>query len=126
MVVLCQRCGVELPDGAAFCRQCGRRTGASWAVASAPSTASTHEHDGGRRASRDRGGSGGSRGNALSALAVFFGVVAVVNVFAGVAALVLAAGARFRDEPSGRFAVVVAGCGAALGLALRQLVFDAG
>ena len=113
MVALCQRCGVELPEGATFCRQCGRRTGSSWAVSSAPTpTGSTGSTDG--------------PGNAFSTLAVFFGVVAVVSVFVGVAALVLAAGARLRNEPSSRFALAVSGCGATLGLILKQLVLDAG
>jgi len=107
MVVLCQRCGVELPEGATFCRQCGRRTGASWAVSNDPAP-------------------GERRGNPFSTLAVFFGVVAVVNVFVGIAALVLASVARLRHEPSSRFALAVSGCGAALGLVLRQLVLEAG
>ena len=116
MVVLCQRCGVELPEGATFCRQCGRRTGSSWAVSTAPTpTGSPESADGAH-----------GPGNALSTLAVFFGVVAVVSVFVGVAALVLAAGARLRNEPSSRFALAVSGCGATLGLILKQLVLDAG
>ena len=119
MVVLCQRCGVELPEGATFCRQCGRRTGSSWAVSTAPTpTSSTDGADGGDGAH--------GPGNAFSTLAVFFGVVAVVSVFVGVAALVLAAGARLRNEPSSRFALAVSGCGATLGLILKQLVLDAG
>lgn len=107
MVDLCERCGVELADGAAFCAKCGRRTSitSSWLT---PAKASPV---------------GDGPGNGFSTLAVFFGVVAVASVFVGIVAAVLAAIARFRNEPSSRFAIVVTGCGIALGLAIRTLAF---
>src|SRR5688500_6719167 len=95
---LCERCGVEIAVDAAYCRQCGRRTLTSWASPRPPVAPTTS--------------SGG--GNPLSTLAVFFGVVAVLNVIVGAVAVVLAGVARYRDEPSSRFAVAVAGCGAVI------------
>ena len=107
MVDLCERCGVELADGAAFCTKCGRRTSitSSWLTPAKASPA------------------GGGPGNGFSTLAVFFGVVAVASIYAGIVAAVLAAVAHVRKEPSRRFAIVVSGCGIALGLAIRTLVF---
>jgi hypothetical protein len=121
---LCERCGVELPDGAAFCRQCGRRTTPSWAVArppgSPPSPAGGSDPDTDPRAPAP----GDAPANVLSTLAVFFGVVATVNVLVGAVALVLASAARVRNEPSSRFAIVVAACGAVLGVVVRTVVLD--
>jgi len=104
---LCERCGVEIAEDAAYCRQCGRRTLTSWASPRAPAAPTTAS-------------SGG--GNPLSTLAVFFGVVAVLNVVVGAVAVVLAGLARYRDEPSSRFAVAVAACGAVIGVVVRVLV----
>ena len=105
-MVLCERCGVEIPDGAAYCRQCGLRTLSSWAAPKAQSSVP-----------------GGS--NPFSTLAVFFGVVAVLNVIVGALALVLASLAGVRREPSSRFAIAVAACGAVIGMAVRTLLLDA-
>lgn len=104
---LCERCGVEIADDAAYCRQCGRRTLTSWASTQTPAAPATT-----------------GAGNPLSTMAVFFGVVAVLNVVVGAVAVVLAGLARFRDEPSSRFAVAVAGCGAVIGVVVRVFVLD--
>lgn len=117
---LCERCGVELPDGAAFCRQCGRRTTPSWAVARAPGSRQASPPD----AEAHGADPADAPANVLSTLAVFFGVVATVNVLVGAVALVLASAARVRNEPSSRFAIVVAACGAVLGVIVRTVVLD--
>lgn len=106
---LCERCGVEIADDAAYCRQCGRRTLTSWASTQTPAAPAP---------------TGSGAGNPLSTLAVFFGVVAVLNVIVGAVAVVLAGLARLRDEPSSRFAVAVAGCGAVIGVVVRVFVLD--
>jgi uncharacterized membrane protein YvbJ len=105
---LCERCGVELAADATYCRKCGRRTSIkpSWLT---PAKASPE---------------GDGPGNGFSTLAVFFGVVAAASVFVGIVAIVLASVARFRGEPSSRFAIAVSGCGIVLGLVLRTMVFD--
>ncbi|HEY8546029.1 MAG TPA: zinc-ribbon domain-containing protein [Acidimicrobiales bacterium] len=103
---LCERCGVELPDDAAYCRQCGRRTLSSWASAQTPAQTAPAS----------------TTGNACSTLAVFFGVVGMLYVVVGVVAVVLAGLARYRQEPSSGFALVVAGIGAVVGAVVQFLI----
>ena len=106
---LCERCGVELPAGAPFCRKCGRRTTSSWAVPRAPAEAA-------EPAAR--------AGNAFSTLAVFFGVVATISVILGGVAVALATVAFVRKEPSRGFAVVVAAVGTVIGIVVRTVLLD--
>lgn len=113
-MVACERCGSDLPADAVFCTRCGRRAVASW---SAPRTGEIP-------AITDVEPPPSGPGNPLSTIAVFFGVVALLNLLIGVAGLTLAVLARLRREPSSNFAIVVAACGIALGAALRILVFD--
>lgn len=114
-MVACERCRSDLPADAVFCTRCGRRAVASW---SAPR--STGENP----AITDAEAPASGPGNLLSTVAVFFGVVALLNLLVGAAGLTLAVLARVRREPSSNFAIVVAACGIALGTALRILVFD--
>lgn len=114
-MVVCERCGSDLPVDALFCTRCGRRAVTSWS-----SPRSTGENP----AITDVDPPPSGPGNPLSTIAVFCGVVALLNLLVGAAGLTLAVLARIRREPSSNFAIVVAGCGIALGTALRILVFD--
>lgn len=127
MVVACERCKSDLPADAVFCRRCGRRAVLSWASPKPPDEpeeagpphrpahAITGEHP-----------SVVTAGNVFSTIAVFCGVVALLNLVVGIVGLALASFAGARREPSSRFALGVAGCGALLGIAFRMLVFDGG
>ena len=112
-MVACERCQSELPADAVFCTRCGRRAAASW---STPRTGEVPAVTDVEPAS--------GPGNPLSTVAVFLGVVALLNLLVGVAGLTLAVLARLRREPSSNFAIVVATCGIALGAVLRIMVFD--
>jgi hypothetical protein len=109
-MLLCERCGVEIADDAAYCRQCGLRTLSSWAAPTPKVQVGTTTTTGG--------------GNAFSTLAVFFGVVAVLNVAVGALAVALASLALVRSEQSSRFAIVVAVGGAVIGVVVRTFVLD--
>lgn len=111
-MVACERCRSELPADAVFCARCGRRAAASWATVKEPEEVHEPAH------SRE------TASNALSTVAVFCGVVALLNLWIGLVALVLSLGAHRRGEPSSRFAVAVAAVGSVLGIVFRILLFD--
>ena len=120
-MVACERCRSELPADAVFCARCGRRAVASWATVRAPDEARQPAHT---RSPETDDAPGATPGNALSTVAVFCGVVALLNVWIGLAGFVLATGAHRRREPSSRFAIAVTSVGAVLGLAFRYLILD--
>jgi hypothetical protein len=112
-MVACERCKSELPADAVFCTRCGRRAVASWATIKEPDEVDEPAH------TREP-----ATGNAFSTVAVFFGVIALLNMWIGVVALVFALAAHRRREPSSRFAIAVAGVGSLLGIVFRILLFD--